>query len=186
LISAAAERFGGIDILINNAALQKNLPFHMYEADQFRQIWDINIGGYILCMRACFPYLKKSGCPRVVNISSVHSKRPTQFDPVYAITKSAIKMLTREAAVEWGQHRITVNCIELGATLIESKTGLNFPKPPKTDADEERAAFFRRSLLLGRTVMPADAGELVLFLVSDKAEIITGSAIRMDGGNILR
>ncbi|MCL2665591.1 MAG: SDR family oxidoreductase [Defluviitaleaceae bacterium] len=186
LMQTASERFGGIDILINNAALQKNMPFHLYNADQFKQIWDINIGGYLSCMRACFKYLKASPCPRVVNVSSVHAKRPAQFDPVYAVTKSAVKMLTREAAVEWGQYKITVNCIELGATLIEQKTGLNFPMKPKTELDEERFAFYRKSLLLGRTVMPSDAGELVLFLVSEKAEIITGSAIRMDGGNILR
>lgn len=180
MVSETINRFGRIDILVNNAALQPNLPLGKYDMETFKKIWDINIGGYFLCVQECLPYLKKSNCARVINISSIHAKRPTVFDAGYSMTKNAIKMFTREAAIELAKYKITVNYITLGACRIERKTG-NFEwhiyTPEKTRV--------KSSFPLGRIATPKDVGELILYLSSEESEIITGAGIRVDGGSVL-
>lgn len=180
MITETVSRFGGIDILVNNAALQPNLPIGNYDIEIFKKIWNINIGGYFICLQECLPYLKKSECPRVINISSIHGNRPTVFDVGYAMTKSAIKMFTREAAIELAKYKITVNNINLGACRIEGKTGkykwhLHTPEQTRQ----------RTSHPLGRISTPKDVGELAVYLSGTESEIITGTGIRVDGGSSL-
>lgn len=180
MVEETAERFGGIDILVNNAALQPNLPVGSYDIELFKKIWDINIGGYFICLQECLPYLKKSECARVINISSIHGNRPSVFDVGYSMTKSAIKMFTREAAIELAKYKVTVNSINLGACRIEGKTGRykwHLHTPEKTRQ--------KTSHPLGRISTPNDVGELAVYLASKESEIITGTGIRVDGGSSL-
>lgn len=180
MVSETAARFGGVDILVNNAALQPNLPIGNYDVKLFKKVWDVNIGGYFICLQECLPYLKKSECARVINISSIHGKRPSVFDAGYSMTKSAIKMFTREAAIELAKYKITVNSINLGACRIEGKTGKYkwyLHTPEKTRQ--------KTSHPLGRISIPNDAGELAVYLSGKESEIITGTGIRVDGGSIL-
>ena len=123
MVTAAVERYGRLDILVNNAAMQFNRFVDQYYSELIRRIWDINFGGYLRMIREALPYLRKSPLPRIVNIGSVHGKRPTCFDAGYAMTKGAVKMLTREAAIELLPDRIPVSCISLGGARIEFKTG---------------------------------------------------------------
>ena len=150
-----------------------------YDAAWFSWLWDINIGGGYRTLQECLPSLKRSDCASVINISSVHGKRPSVFDPGYAMTKAAIRMFTREAAVELARDRITVNTIDLGATRIERKTG-DF-KFRMVLYPEERASVH---IPLG-IVEPADVGHLVLYLASQEARKMTGAGIRLDGGAML-
>ncbi|MCL2099482.1 MAG: SDR family oxidoreductase [Oscillospiraceae bacterium] len=182
MVEETVKRFGGLDILVNNAALQPNFPLGKYEMDLFRKIWDVNIGGYFLCLQECLPYLKQSGCARVINISSIHAKRPSVFDAGYSMTKNAIKMFTREAAIELAGDKITVNYIILGACRIERKTGdfggsfsAHMPPPART----------KTTFPLGRLSVPEDVGGLIVYLSSEESEIITGTGIRIDGGSVL-
>jgi len=178
-----ARRFGGIDILVNNAAMQPNHPIGKYDMEIFSSTWDINVGGYFLCLQECLPYLKKSVCPRVVNIASVHAKRPSVFDVGYSMTKNAIKMFTREAAIELAKYGITANYITLGACKIEGKTiGQNFGSFDVHVPDEARA---RTSFPLGRIPHPKDVGGLVVYLASEESAMITGAGIRIDGASML-
>ena len=175
-------RFGRLDILVNNAALQPNYPVGMYDIELFKKIWDVNIGGYFLCLQECLPYLKQSDCARVINITSIHAKRPSVFDAGYSMTKNAIKMFTREAAIELAKYKITVNYIILGACRIERKTGdfggvfsVRMPEKART----------RTSFPLGRIPVPKDVGDLTVYLAGRESEIITGTGIRIDGGSML-
>ncbi len=118
LADAAMERYGRLDILVNNAAMQYNLFIDEYDEKTIRKQWDINFGGYWRMIRNCFPYLRQSPQGRIVNIGSVHGKRPTCFDAGYAMTKGGIRMLTREAALELAPYGIPVNCIGLGGCRI--------------------------------------------------------------------
>ena len=180
MVSETVNRFGKIDILVNNAALQPNLPLGNYDMEMFSKIWDINIGGYFLCVQECLPYLKNSDCARVINISSIHGKRPAVFDAGYAMTKSAIKMFTREAAIELAKYQITANYITLGACRIERKTG-NF----KWRSYTPEKARVKSSFPLGRISTPKDVGDLIVYLSGEESEIITGAGIRVDGGSVL-
>ena len=174
-------RFGKIDILVNNAALQPNLPVGFYDTEMFKKIWDVNIGGYFLCLQECLPYLKQSDCARVVNITSIHAKRPSVFDAGYSMTKGAIKMFTREAAIELAKYKITVNYITLGACQIERKTG-GFGKWSLTVRQETRT---KTSFPLGRIATPKDVGKMIVYLSGEDSGIITGTGIRIDGGSVL-
>ena len=175
-------RFGSLDILVNNAALQPNFPLGMYDMEMFKKIWDVNIGGYFLCLQECLPYLKKSDCPRVVNIASIHAKRPSVFDAGYSMTKSAVKMFTREAAVELAGYNITVNYITLGACKIERKTGSFGGRWSVSVPDKAKT---KTSFPLGRITHPEDVGALIVYLAGKESEIITGTGIRVDGASVL-
>ncbi|MCL2812692.1 MAG: SDR family oxidoreductase [Clostridia bacterium] len=180
MAEATAERYGGIDVLVNNAAMQINRFIREYDADTFRWLWDINIGGYWRATQECLPYLKQSAAPRIVNISSIHGKRPGVFDAGYSMTKGAIRMFTREAALELASLGITVNAIDLGACKIDSKTGqhaykIYWPIEVRGNA----------GLPLSNISTPEDVGALVLYLTSPDAGMMTGSGIRLDAGMAL-
>ena len=179
MVDAVIERWGRLDILVNNAAMQPNLFIDMYDYATLRRLWEINIGGYFHAARACLPHLKKSDCGRIVNISSIHGKRPTGFDAGYAMTKGAIRMFTRELALELYADGITVNAVDLGGCKIEFKTG-NAPIRAHNplDCNNPDMNGFRQ-------VTPRDVGELVWYLCSPEARAVTGDGIRVDNGAVL-
>ena len=179
MVGAIIERWGRLDILVNNAAMQRNLYIDEYDYDALRRLWEVNIGGYFRAVRACLPHLRASACGRVVNISSIHGKRPTSFDAGYAMTKGAIRMFTRELALELYADGITVNAIDLGGCRIEFKTG-NAPFRSSHPRECHNPAM---SLL--RLVTPADVGEMVWYLCSEGARSVTGDGIRLDNGAVL-
>ena len=179
MVDAIIDRWGRLDILVNNAAMQPNRYIDQYDYESLRRLWEINIGGYFHAARACLKYLRESDCGRVVNISSIHGKRPTGFDAGYAMTKGAIRMFTRELALELFGDGITVNAIDLGGCKIEFKTG-NAPFSSQNPLD------CRNPDMPGlRLVTPKDVGELVWYLCSPEASAMTGDGIRVDRGLIL-
>lgn len=180
MVNAILERWGRLDILVNNAAMQPNLYIDEYDADALRWVWNINIGGYFHAVRKCLPHLKNSPAARIVNISSIHGKRPTNFDAGYAMTKGAIRMFTRELAIELMQYNIPVNTIDLGGCRIEFKTGL-----PGWGAVGVRETYNPTMKNGDITVWPEDVGELVWFLCSEGAQRINGDGIRLDRGAVL-
>ncbi len=179
MVDAVISRWGRLDILVNNAAMQPNLFIDEYDAEKLKKLWNINIGGYFHAVRACLPFLKQSPCGRIVNMSSVHGKRPTSFDIGYAMTKGAIRMFTRELALELFDHQITVNAVDLGGCKIEFKTG-NAPFTSIMPAE-----CLNPSMQRYRMVTPEDVGSLVYYLCSPEASAITGDGIRMDRGLVL-
>lgn len=176
-----AETFGGIDIVVNNAAWQPNLDIDEYTEEQYDDIMRINLGGYFRCMQAAIPYLKKSDAGRVIMISSVHGKRPGDFDVCYSMTKGGIKMLVREAALELAEYGITVNAILPGAVKIEFKTGFSAPFKNYRKMRDRKYMWAP----LRRICVPDDVGNLVVFLASKAGDYLTGTSIRMDGGSML-
>ncbi len=180
MVEAVIARYGRLDILVNNAALQKNKYIDEYDEPSLRMLFDVNLGGYWRCAKACVPYLRQSPAGRIINICSVHSKRPTCFDAGYSMTKGAIRQLTRELSLELYADHITVNAINLGGCAIEFKTGHpSFPgrRPNGThnpvDVDP------------GRRNVPEDVGNAVLYLCSEQAQALTGDSIRLDRGLVL-
>ena len=181
MVKATVEQYGRLDVLVNNAGLQHNLFIDEYGGEKISRLWDINFGGYWRMIQAALPYLRKSPMPRIVNIGSVHGKRPTCLDPGYAMTKGGNMMLTREAALELQADNIPVVCLSLGGCRIEFKTGRpdfrNF-RPKETIALSERNAF--------RLVQPEEVGEAVRFLCSEAGAALTGDCIRIDWGQMLK
>ena len=116
----------------------------------------------------------------MVNISSIHGKRPTNFDAGYAMTKGAIRMFTRELALELLPDKITVNAIDLGGCEIEFKTGnpkMHFLTPVEVTNPRMPYRYLQ--------VTPKDVADLVWFLCSEDAGNINGDGIRLDRGAVL-
>lgn len=184
LVEESARQLGGLDILVNNAALQTNRDLEEYDAETFDLIFNTNLKGYWNCTRFAAPYLAKSGQGRIIYVSSVHGKRPTDFDPVYSMTKGAIKMLCREAAIELAPMGITCNALLPGAVKIEFKTDTGKAAKWKSGPRRERKREYR-AYPLGRTGLPSDLGYMVCCLASPLSEHISGAGLRMDGAAML-
>ena len=181
LVEETVHRYGRLDILVNNAALQKNLFIDEYTEETLRHLWDVNFIGYWRMIQASLPYLRKSPAPRIINIGSVHGKRPTCFDAGYAMTKGGIRMLTREAAIELQPDGIPVNCLGLGGVRIEFKTG-----EPEFHNRRISGTVNMDIRNPDRLVLPEEVGSTVLFLCSEAAAALTGDCIRIDCGQMLK
>jgi glucose 1-dehydrogenase len=191
MVKEVVDHYGGIDILVNNAALQLNYPFFEYDDAKFDRMMSINLKGYWQCIQAVVPYMKAQNSGRIIIMSSVHSKRPTDFDIVYGMTKGGIRMLARESAVELAKYQITVNTIEPGAINVGVQSARE-SKPFYTPEEKEKAEKMKRSsddflkkFPLGRVGLPKDVANMVCYIASDESEFMTGTAIRLDGASIL-
>ena len=184
MAKATYDHFGRIDGLVNNAALQKQWMLDEYPIKDYDLLMHVNLGGYINMMRAVLPYLKETR-GSITCISSVHGKRPTDFDPVYAMTKGGMHMLLREAAIEFAKYGVRVNMIMPAGVKIEFKTGnpRPFQKPRLTPPREyyEKYPMYP----LGRHGLPEDSGWACVYLVSQEAEHISGACLRADGCSML-
>ena len=176
--AAIAERFGGIDILINNAGIG---GFSAIDGQNYEAIWErtfaILITAQQRMIRAALPWLRKSAAPRIVNIASTEALGATSRDSPYAAAKSAVPGLTRALAVELGPEGITVNCICPGPIL----TGMTEAIP---DADKQ--LFAKRRTALRRYGRPEEVAHITLSLCLPAASFITGATIPVDGGLMAR
>lgn len=171
-VEAVVERFGRLDLLVNNAGIQVWKPFlELDEAD-----WDVVIGvnlkGCFLCTQAAARVMKTQGSGHIVNIGSGSNLVPFPGLVSYTASKGGIQMLTKVAAVEFGPLGIRVNCIAPGAIEIE-RTRLE---------REDYAGTWSRVTPLGRIGTPADIGRAVRMLDSDEAAFVTGQTVLVDGG----
>ncbi|MDA8205766.1 MAG: SDR family NAD(P)-dependent oxidoreductase [Thermaerobacter sp.] len=176
-----AKTWGRLDIWVNNAAVQPNRSLWDYDEALLERVMDTNVKGYLWGIQVASALMAPRGYGRIINISSVHGKRPSAFDPVYAMSKGALKMLVREAAVELGSLGITVNAVEPGAVYVGGKGNPQLVEAlPPTELGVRRRRF-----PLGRVGLPEDIGRVVAFLASPQSDYINGAALRVDGGSML-
>lgn len=178
VVKAAAERFGGLDIVVNNAGVSAFAPI---DADNYDAVWarafDVLLTAQPRIIRAALPYLRKSAHPRIVNIASTEALGATARDSPYAAAKAGVTGLTRALAVELGKEGITVNCICPGPIL----TGMTAAIP---EADKE--TFAHRRTALRRYGQPEEVAQMTLSLCLPAASFITGATIPVDGGLMAR
>ena len=165
---------GGIDILVNNAAVYHRKPWTEITEADWDQVLDTNLKGYYLCARAAYPALKASGHGRVINVASItfFGGVPNLLD--YVASKGGIVGFTRALAREVGPDGITVNTLSPGAFPTDAE---------KIHPDLEN---YNREILAAQSIKrrgtPEDVGNLVTFLAGDAASFITGQLIQIDGG----
>lgn len=179
LVSAAVERFGGVDVLINNAAVYAVMPIRRAPVEaltvaEWDQVMTVNLRGVFLCARAVTPVMRERGYGRIINISS-----GTAFNGVgalhYAASKAGIIGFTRTLARELGPHGITVNAVAPGATLTDTMTS----------EDQRRYEAGASARAISRVGTPDDLLGAVLFLASPAASFITGQTLVVDGGRVM-
>ncbi|MGR9307927.1 SDR family oxidoreductase [Rhizobium leguminosarum] len=169
-VEEAAQALGGLDILVNNAAIALYGAIADVSVEQIDALLDVNVRSPLLASQAAIPYLQAGG--RVITIGSVGAERIVgDTGTVYFMTKSALHSFTRGLARELGSRDITVNLVQPGST----DTDMN-------PADGDFADFQRALIPLGRYGEPEDVAAAVAFLASPAARHITGTILTVDGG----
>jgi NAD(P)-dependent dehydrogenase (short-subunit alcohol dehydrogenase family) len=173
----AMDRFGRIDILINNAAYYYGLrrkPFYEISPDEWDAVMRVNVKGIWLATKAVYPYMKKAGKGKVVNLASEVFFTGSHGFAHYVATKGAVVGLTRALAVELGPDRICVNAIAPGFTDTEAS---------RTIADVNKYDLSRTPL--GRLGTSEDLVGMAVYLSSDASDFVTGQTILVDGGRAM-
>jgi NAD(P)-dependent dehydrogenase (short-subunit alcohol dehydrogenase family) len=181
LIKAGADRFGAIDILINNAAVFANIvlkPFMELTSEEYKRVIEINTSGAFHCIKAVFPYMKEKG-GKIINMSSASILEGVPGMPHYVASKGAVMALTRSMARELGDFNIRVNTIAPGFTHSEGGDQFDRSKAlPLPPLDELQL----QGRCLKRPGNPEDLVGLALFLATDDSAFVTGQVIVHDGG----
>ena len=175
LASAAADAFGTIDVLINNAAYYSQItrgPFNEVSLQEWDRTFEINVRGAWLACCAVYPYMRKQGSGKIINISSTTCFKGTVGFPHYVASKSAIVGLTRCLAQELGPDGITVNTVT--PDLI--------PNPSLRPSDAASDQFVVAGRTLKRTQVPEDMVGTILYLAGSGSDFVTGQNIVVDGG----
>jgi NAD(P)-dependent dehydrogenase (short-subunit alcohol dehydrogenase family) len=175
LVDTAVERFGGIDAVVNLAATYLDDGFATARADWLTAL-DVNLVSTVEVVRAAYPHLRASGRGSIVNVTSISSKVAQTGRWVYPASKAAIVSLTRSMATDFAADGIRVNSVSPGWTWSKIMDELSGGDRAKTDAV---AAPFH---LTGRVGDGAEVGEVVAFLLSDAASVVTGADWAADGG----
>jgi 3-oxoacyl-[acyl-carrier protein] reductase len=172
-IAQTVERFGGLEILVNNAGTSHAAPIEDFPLAEYDRLLAVNVRAIFLAIQAALPHLGAGG--RIISIGSVLADRaPIGGISVYALTKAAVAGLTRNLARELGPRGITVNTIQ--------------PGPVQTDANPASGDFadaVRSITAVGHYGQPHDIADAVAFLARAEAGFVTGTAWNIDGGYAL-
>lgn len=175
MISEVESKLGGIDILINNAAIDLSNLFNQKTTAEFKKTLEVNVIGAYNCARRCAQYMKDNKYGRIINISStngINTYYPMSID--YDASKAALNSLTHNLAIQYAPD-IHVNAIAPG--FIGTESELN-------GYDEEFLKSEQEKILLKRYGEPEEVANLVKFLISEEANYINNSIIRIDGGQV--
>jgi 3-oxoacyl-[acyl-carrier protein] reductase len=170
----AVKQFGGIDILVNNAALRREKPFDEMSYADWREIMDVTLDGAFHCTKACLAALRKSGAGTIVNIGGLSAHTGAKNRAHVVTAKAGIVGFTRALASELASDGITVNCVVPG--LIGTPRAKDKPEP---------AHHLTHQTLTGERGKPDDVAALVRFLCGPGARYVTGQAIHANGGAYL-
>ena len=178
LVDETVNAYGGVDILVNNAATNPFYgPLDTMENALFNKIMDINAKAPFLLANLCYPIMKKMGGGSIINIASVEGMKPSVGLGLYSVSKAALIMLTKSQAVEWGKFGIRSNAICPG--LIKTKFSSALWQ------NEKILDKVTRHLPAGRMAVPDEMAGLACFLASNASSYCTGSVFTADGGHMI-
>ena len=175
LFKTVMDKFGTVDVLINNVGMNLMIP-SVSDADPatWQKIIDTNLNGTFLCSRKAASVMKENKKGKIVNISSIAARLASPGMGIYGIAKAGVEMLTRVMAAELASYNIQVNAV--APCMVRT----DFSKPFWSNKDIY--SHLVSSIPMGRIAEPADVVHPVLFLASDGAGFITGQTITVDGG----
>lgn len=179
VIQSAVQRFGGIDVLINNAGIFKPTPFLEYTEAALDANLSAILKGTFYASQAAIPYLQKRGGGAIVNVGSMWALQAIGATPssAYSAAKAGVHALTHNLAIEFAKDKIRVNTV--APSVVETPVFDTFLTPEQV---KQVLPSFNAFQPLGRNGQPADIADAILFLASDHANWITGTVLSVDGG----
>ncbi|MGD8226273.1 MAG: SDR family oxidoreductase [Desulfobacteraceae bacterium] len=181
MAKAAVDRFGRIDILVNNAAMYANIikkAFHEITTEEWNQVMAVNTTGPFHCIKAVFPYMKEKG-GKIVNVASSIIYEGAMGMPHYVASKGAVMAFTRSMARELGAFNINVNSLAPGYTQSEASKII---QKSRADGGIDPEQIMMQKRCLKRSEEPEDLVGTAIFLASDMSDFVTGQLILCDGG----
>jgi 2-deoxy-D-gluconate 3-dehydrogenase len=175
LLQATLDRFGRIDILINNAGTNIRKSLHEYSLDEWHRVMNTNLTSAFLCCRAVYPSMKAAGGGKVINIGSMMSIFGASFSPAYGASKGGIVQLTKSAAIAWAPDNIQVNAVLPGWIDTELTQGARREVPWLHESVLKRTPARRWGTI-------DDMAGVAVFLASSASDFVTGTFIPVDGG----
>lgn len=174
-----SERFGRIDVLVNNAAIYGGIvrkSFYEFTVEEWDKLMSVNLKGMFLCCKAVFPFMKEQGKGKIVNIASGTAFLGVPNMIHYVTSKGGVIAFTRAMARELGDYYINVNTVAPGLTMT---------KAAMDGTQEERIEIAVAAQCFKRREQPEDLAGAVMFLSSEEGDFITGQVLVVDGGSTL-
>ncbi|WP_119304143.1 SDR family NAD(P)-dependent oxidoreductase [Dongia deserti] len=180
-VNAAADAWGRLDILVNNAAITDDTPFEALSAEQWHKVMNVNLDSVLYGAQAAMPHLRRSPCASIINVASIQGLRGQPNSMAYATAKGAVINLTRCMAVDFGPMGIRVNAVAPG--YIDTRMALMHGNVHEHQTDWFQDVFIKHGRLpLRRPGKAEDVAGPILFLASDDSRYVTGQALVVDGG----
>ncbi|MHA6668770.1 3-hydroxybutyrate dehydrogenase [Homoserinimonas sp. A447] len=173
-----------VDILVNNAGIQHVSPIEKFDPAKFHLIMTLMLEAPFLLVRAALPHMYRNRFGRIVNISSVHGVRASEFKSAYVAAKHGLEGLSKVAALEGGEHGVTSNCVNPGyvrTPLVEKQIADQAALHGIPESEVVEKVMLTESAIK-RLLEPSEVADLVLWLSGDNAGMVTGASYMMDGG----
>jgi NAD(P)-dependent dehydrogenase (short-subunit alcohol dehydrogenase family) len=188
LIGEATRALGRVDCLVNNVGLAYQVAFDDLTDAQWDEMWQLNVMSFVRSIRAVLPGMRERGRGAIVNVASTSGKRPSTSMPNYSVTKAAVLSLSRLVADVYAKDGIRSNAITPGPTATEAwlaPGGLADQQAERSGTSREEALeAVAKGRPLGRLAEPDEIAAVIVFLCSDRASYVTGSAWSADGGTV--
>jgi 3-oxoacyl-[acyl-carrier protein] reductase len=188
IIATCAEQMGGIDVLVNNAGTSYVSRLGELTDDEWRDQYELHVMAPMRLMRAAAPRMAGAGGGRIVNVCSSSGKRPSQTNPAYSVTKAAQLSLSRVFADAYARSGVLINAVTPGPVDSElwlAPGGMAEQLGQQRGVSPEEALAQQRDKVpIGRYGHPDEIADVIVFLCSDRASNVTGSAWSVDGGQV--
>jgi len=185
LVKATVDEYGGIDILVTNAGGPPPGPFETLSDEEWYKSVDLNLMSAIRLIREALPHLRRSKAGRIITMTSVSVKQPIQGLILSNAVRMAVIGLTKTLSQELAPYGITVNSVCPGWTRTRRVEELLRARAEREGISvEEIEARITADIPLGRMARPEEIASVVVFLASEKASYVTGTAIQVDGGYV--
>ncbi|OAH54772.1 short-chain dehydrogenase [Domibacillus aminovorans] len=181
MITSTVEKYGRLDIVVNNAGTSSANPFEQVETELWQQDLDLKLFGAIHCSRYAIPYMRQVGGGAIVNVTAAVAKTPPASSLPTTVSRAAGMALTKAMSKDLGPDNIRVNTVCIGlirSDQIEKKWKQQAPE----STWEQYATSKDHQIPLGRIGNTDEAAKVITFLISDAASYVTGTAVNIDGG----
>ena len=182
-VAEAVRALGGIDVLVNNVGVARQAKFEEVADREWNEYWQLNVMSYVRTIRSALQDLREHG-GSIVNVSSTAGKRPSTGMPHYSVTKAAVLSLSRLVADLYARDGIRCNAVTPGPTATDAWLGEGGLADQQGGDREDVLRRVGAGRPLGRLAQPEEIAAVIVFLSSDRASYVTGSAWSADGGTV--